>query len=213
MLRKHPNLMVWNTVRFNPVYALVEILIGVCSCRLVMLDNVEAPDSSTASESKISKPITIMVGMLSLLVFRAANWITINDGLARSCVFIPLWSLFMMQIHRETVKDIGSTTATTTSGPQGLTKLLNSKALVYLGSISFPIYIFHGPIGQVFYKKAIAVKLFGAVMSKKFGYAFFPVYMATVLAVSVLVKKYFLDNKAVQTKTKEVTGKLCELVE
>ena len=83
----------------------------------------------------------------------------------------------------------------------------------WLGSIAFPIYIFHGPLGQLFYKKAVATKVFGAVMSKKFGYSFFYVYMASVIGVSVLVKRFFLDSKAVQTKTKEVTASLCKLVE
>ena len=38
---------------------------------------------------------------------------------------------------------------------------------MYLGAISFPIYILHGPIGQIFYKKVVAMKLFGTVMVGK----------------------------------------------
>lgn len=210
MMRKHPNTMFWNNIRFNPFYALVEILMGVCACRFVMLDKVEGEDSTQATSKWLTKPITVFAGMIGMLVLRAANVLAINDGLARSAIFIPLWCLFMMQIHRETVKDIDSENG---GAPKGLTKVLNSKALVWLGSISFPIYIFHGPIGQLFYKKAIASKLFGAVMSKKYGYPFFYVYLFIVMGVSVLVKKFFLDNKAVQSTTKEITGKLCALAE
>ena len=220
-LRKHPNLIFWNNIRFNPFYALVEVLMGVCACRFVMLDNVEGKTSSEATSAWYTKPAVLLSAMVGMLALRAANILTINDGLARGAIFIPLWSLFMMQIHRETVKGIGSDDATNTEAetetanaePTGLTNLLRSKALVWLGSIAFPIYIFHGPIGQLFYKKAIATKVFGAVMSKKFGYSFFFVYMSVVLGVSVLVKRFFLDNKTVQGKTKEVTAKLCEMVE
>ena len=34
-----------------------------------------------------------------------------------------------------------------------VSRALSWKPLVYLGTISFPIYILHGPIGQVFYKR------------------------------------------------------------
>lgn len=213
MMRKHPNLVFWNNTRFNPFYAFVEVLMGVCASRLVMLDGVDGEISSTAATGIwFTKPATLLVGMLAMLTLRAAGILTLNDALARGIIFIPLWSLFMMQIHRETVKGIGADDSEEEQ-PSGLTGALKSKPLVWLGSIAFPIYIFHGPLGQLFYKKAIATKVFGAVMSKKFGYSFFYVYMASVIGVSVLVKKFFLDSKAVQTKTKELTGSLCKLVE
>jgi peptidoglycan/LPS O-acetylase OafA/YrhL len=58
-----------------------------------------------------------------------------------------------MRIHRETVYKAGT----------GLSAIMAWQPLVFLGTISFPFYILHGPLGQLFYKKVIAMKVFGQV--------------------------------------------------
>jgi peptidoglycan/LPS O-acetylase OafA/YrhL len=60
--------------------------------------------------------------------------------------------------------------------------------LTYLGTISFPIFVVHGALGQVFYKKIIATKLWGAVMPQ----SFFPVYCLIVLASAAALQHLFL---------------------
>jgi hypothetical protein len=45
----------------------------------------------------------------------------------------------------------------------GLSAVMAWQPLVFLGTISFPFYILHGPLGQLFYKKVIAMKVFGKV--------------------------------------------------
>ena len=45
----------------------------------------------------------------------------------------------------------------------GLSAIMAWQPLVFLGTISFPFYILHGPLGQLFYKKVIAMKVFGQV--------------------------------------------------
>jgi hypothetical protein len=56
------------------------------------------------------------------------------------------------------------------------------------------MFILHGPIGQVFYKKVVARRLWGRAMPN----SFFPVYLAIVLFVSHLVNEGFVKNKRVQ---------------
>eukprot|EP00425_Heterocapsa_triquetra_P000484 CAMPEP_0195051352 /NCGR_PEP_ID=MMETSP0448-20130528/873_1 /TAXON_ID=66468 /ORGANISM="Heterocapsa triquestra, Strain CCMP 448" /LENGTH=92 /DNA_ID=CAMNT_0040080347 /DNA_START=1 /DNA_END=276 /DNA_ORIENTATION=+ len=62
------------------------------------------------------------------------------------------------------------------------------------------MFIVHGPIGQMFYKKKVAGKLWGGVMPPKF----FPVYLMLVLAAGYLLDEGFVKNKAVQRLTAAV---------
>jgi peptidoglycan/LPS O-acetylase OafA/YrhL len=39
--------------------------------------------------------------------------------------------------------------------PSSITKFFGSKPMATLGSLAFPMFIVHGPIGQIFYKKAL----------------------------------------------------------
>ena len=99
-----------------------------------------------------------------------------------------------MRLHKQTLANVAA--------PAGLTGLLSGKALSYLGAISFPIFIVHGAIGQMFYKKAVAVKLWGGVL----GHQFFPLWIATVLAVAALLHQFFVSNK----KVAEVSDKVAK---
>lgn len=65
---------------------------------------------------------------------------------------------------------------------------LHSRVSPLQGAISFPIFVLHGPIGQVFYKKIVATKLWGSVMPL----SFFPAYCGVVLLAAALVQKFFV---------------------
>jgi hypothetical protein len=59
---------------------------------------------------------------------------------------------------------------------------------VLQGTISFPIFVLHGALGQLFYKKIVATKVWGSVMPL----SFFPAYCAIVLLSAAAVQKFFL---------------------
>merc|ERR1711935_737806 len=78
--------------------------------------------------------------------------------------------------------------------------VLSSKVLVWLGGLSFPIFVVHGPLGQVFYKRLIAGKLWGGVL---WGPQYFALYLASVFTLAILLQKLFLQNKAVGNWSKQ----------
>jgi len=198
--KTHPNYALFNAVRFSPFAAVLEVLMGATACRLVMLDDPR-------DAGKTGSPIIPALSMILLLVARAAGIVELNDMLIRSAVFIPLWIVFLMRIHRES------------AGPGGATKLLPSlltkSPLMFLGGISFPIFIVHGPVGQVFYKKAVATALFGqqlASPSPNGIHRFFAVYWATVLFAAWILQQAFLESKTVQTASKNAVTFLIRLL-
>jgi len=195
--RSHPSMPFWNLTRFSPFFAVIEVLIGVAACRLVMLDGV---DGDKENEKPPASPLIPVAGMVALLVARGLGYIQMNDPLVRVLFFLPLFTMFLMRTHRETVYAPGT----------GLSALLAAKPLVYLGTISFPIYVLHGPIGQLFYKKAIATKVFGKVMTAypKFFFA----YVAIVMLAAVFTHEVILKNGTVQDLSKKATKALNDLV-
>jgi peptidoglycan/LPS O-acetylase OafA/YrhL len=130
--KAHPNQLFWNVTRFHPFYALLEVMMGVAAARLVMTDSTEGGPKAPGSV------LLPLLGLVGITVARAAGWLPLNDPLTRCLLFIPLFIVVVMRLHRNTV-----------AGNKGITGLLGSKALTYLGTISFPIFILHGAIGQV----------------------------------------------------------------
>merc|ERR550537_1192634 len=102
--------------------------------------------------------------------------------IVRPCIFMPLFMLFLMGLHRASLPD-------RVTDP--LAKFMALKPLTWLGGLSFPIFVVHGPLGQLFYKKAIAKRLFGGTMNKVCGPWFFWVYITIVIAAAFLLNKYF----------------------
>lgn len=47
----------------------------------------------------------------------------------------------------------------------GLSGFLSHPVFTYLGNISFPIFILHGALGQLFYKKIVATKARGRALA------------------------------------------------
>eukprot|EP00930_Biecheleria_cincta_P083040 TRINITY_DN72686_c0_g1_i1.p1 TRINITY_DN72686_c0_g1~~TRINITY_DN72686_c0_g1_i1.p1 ORF type:complete len:544 (-),score=91.57 TRINITY_DN72686_c0_g1_i1:184-1737(-) len=198
--KTHPNYALFNQLRFSPYGALVEVLMGSTACRLVMLDTPKHAETSGSS-------MVPMIGMLAILLLRATVTVQINDMIIRSGIFIPLWIVLLMRIHRESVGPEGPS--------KGLPRLLCMRLLNFLGGISFPIFIVHGPIGQVFYKKAVAQALFGQVLASPQPngvHWFFGVYWAVVLVAAWLVQKMFLESKSVQEVSKASTQFLVKLL-
>eukprot|EP00438_Fugacium_kawagutii_P023635 Skav228704 [mRNA] locus=scaffold3376:28428:31988:- [translate_table: standard] len=67
-----------------------------------------------------------------------------------------------------------------------------SNSLQFLGSISFPIFVVHGPLGQLFYKKAVATAVWGQNMASPQPVGihwFFLVYWCTVLTCAYILQK------------------------
>jgi hypothetical protein len=58
---------------------------------------------SQENEKKPASPVVPVVGMLALLVARGLGYIPLNDPLIRVLIFLPLFTLFLMRTHRETV--------------------------------------------------------------------------------------------------------------
>jgi len=192
--RLHPNLLLWNVTRFHPFYALLEVLMGVAAARLVMVQDVD--DTGAARKEAQPQPGSALLpaaGLLAVTWARAAGWLTLNDPLTRGLLFIPLFLLLLTRLHRNTL-----------AGAKGLTQLLAHPALCYLGTISFPIFVVHGALGQLFYKKIVATKVFGAVM----GQSFFPAYCLIVLLSAAALHHLFLENKSVQETVMDLTKRI-----
>jgi len=189
--KAHPNILLWNATRFSPLLAFCEVLMGAVAARLVMTDNTEvAEDKGPAAPAS---PLLPLVAMGTLIYARAAGWVTMNDPIARTFFFIPLCIMFFVRIHRETVDP--------KAAGWNLSKVMSWGPLTYLGTISFPIFMLHGPLGQVFYKRAVAKALWGGVLSQTVGYHFFWAYLAITVALAAVVQKVFLENKAVGEAT------------
>ncbi|GBF97881.1 acyltransferase [Raphidocelis subcapitata] len=196
--KAHPNILLWNVTRFHPFYNLLEVLMGAAAARMVMVDGADNGDGKAGEEKKApGSALLPALGLLGITAARAAGWLQLNDPLTRALLFVPLFIVLVMRLHRNTL-----------AGAKGLTALLGTKVLTYLGTISFPIFILHGAIGQVFYKKIIATKLWGGVM----GPGFFPAYCAIVLAAAVAAQHLFLENKKVQEVSASITKKITAAV-
>lgn len=136
----------FNFVRFNPLVNSLEFLLGIASARLFMLEK----------DKGRSFPGLLLFFLISLLFLR--YFYPLNDMICRTLFFIPLFCLFLLHLHNS----------------QGLlARFLSLSPLAYLGNISFSIYILHGVIGQLFYKKAIASRIWDAPIP-------FPFFLASV---------------------------------
>jgi peptidoglycan/LPS O-acetylase OafA/YrhL len=193
--KAHPSMAMFNMVRFSPLLQVAEVLIGAVACRLVMLDGTEGDDTKTNALSTFVP----LAGIIGLMLARATGLVEISDMLARAVVFVPLFLRFMMAAHRNTVKGV----------KDPLVSFLSSKFLGSLGALAFPIFVLHGPIGQVFYKKLIATRVFGKVMT---GPQNFGLYLLTTVASAWIVQKTFLSSKAVANWSKNSVDKLSSWV-
>ncbi|MFT4554307.1 MAG: peptidoglycan/LPS O-acetylase OafA/YrhL [Chlamydiales bacterium] len=150
----------FNFVRFNPVINLFEFLMGIATARLMM---------TSESKDRSYFPGIILACLVAVMALRVPY--TINDMIVRTAVFIPLFLIFLTHLHKS----------------EGyLSKVLSHPFLVYLGEISFSIYIVHGAIGQLFYKKAVKSLFFSEPISI---FIFYASVMASAVALYHLVEK------------------------
>ncbi|CAE7880647.1 unnamed protein product, partial [Symbiodinium microadriaticum] len=71
--KTHPNYALFNSIRFSPLGALLEVLMGAVACRLVMLDK---PQDQVKSPSSLA-PLLAMLGVLGLRAtgaFHSQGW-------------------------------------------------------------------------------------------------------------------------------------------
>jgi len=183
--KEFANLALFNVMRFNPVWAVAEFMLGMVACRLVMLDGVEEGQPKTSPVDTLGP----LMAMVTLIVLRATGILAISDMIVRPCFFMPLFVLFLMGLHRASLPD-------TITDP--VAKFLALKPLVWLGGLSFPIFIVHGPLGQLFYKKVIATNVFGGTLNNICGPWFFWVYLLIVVAAAFLLNKFFMNSAKVK---------------
>eukprot|EP00930_Biecheleria_cincta_P022672 TRINITY_DN16529_c0_g1_i1.p1 TRINITY_DN16529_c0_g1~~TRINITY_DN16529_c0_g1_i1.p1 ORF type:complete len:527 (-),score=83.38 TRINITY_DN16529_c0_g1_i1:197-1777(-) len=193
------NLAAFNAQRFNPFYAVIEVLLGAVACRLVMLDGAEGEEK--APSTSIMNTGLPLIGMAGIIILRALGVVQLSDLLTRAVIFIPLFLSFLMGAHRASV--VGKVT-------DPIVNLLSSKPLVTLGNLAFPIFVVHGPLGQLFYKKLIATKIFGGTLNSIVGPQFFYAYLAIVLVCAWILQKTFLTNKQVGGAANNAVNKLSE---
>jgi peptidoglycan/LPS O-acetylase OafA/YrhL len=194
--KAHPNWAMFNLQRFSPLYIVSEILLGAVACRLVMLDG---SDDKDGKPPKINATSTLfpLVAILAVMYARASGLVEVNDLLTRAVVIIPLVCRLFMAVHRSVVQ--GNVKGDV------VTKILSNKVLVGLGGLAFPIYIVHGPIGQIFYKKLIAKALWGQVLK---GPGYFCVYLLTTALTAWVMQKLVLQNKKVNQMSQNAVSKL-----
>jgi len=167
----------WNVTRFHPFWALVEIAMGIAAARDVMLDG------SDQRSLQPTHPLVYFIASYASIALRLTK-LNLNDAMIRSLLFVPVYTKFLKAIHRDCLTD----------NPRLITRFFGSSVMSRLGALAFPMFILHGPIGQLFYKKAIAKKLWGRVMPK----SFFPVYLLLVLLSGHLANEGFMKSKRVQ---------------
>lgn len=121
----------------------------MAAVRLVMLEGVDDEGNPTGEAPKpAGSALLPVLGLLGITLARAAGYLTLNDPLTRALLFVPLFTYLVMTLHRQTLQ-----------GSKGLSGFLSHPFFTYLGKISFPIFIVHGALGQLFYKKIVATKV------------------------------------------------------
>ncbi|GAX16956.1 hypothetical protein FisN_5Hh334 [Fistulifera solaris] len=192
--KAHPNLALFNLLRFSPLYNAAEVFLGIVACRLVMLDSDPDEKEKKVKTNALSTliPIVSLVGFSAL---RGLDVIQCSEFVARHLFFVPMFLRLLMACHRNTVNNVSDLTCTILSNP----------LLVWLGNLAFPIFIVHGPIGQIFFKKLIATKLFGGVLM---GPTNFAAYLAATVGTAYVLQKTVLQNKAVSDWSNKAVNKL-----
>lgn len=196
--KNHPNWAIFNLLRFSPLFQLAEVLLGAVACRLVMLDD-DPEGKERKPQTNALSTFVPMLSIMAIFVARASNVLVMSEFITRYLFFLPLFLRFLMSLHRNAMSGVADPINT----------ILNNKLLVWLGNLSFPIFIVHGPIGQIFFKKLIATKLWGQVLK---GPQFFGLYLTSLVVVSWILQKLVLQNKAVGNFSKKSVDKLSEFM-
>jgi peptidoglycan/LPS O-acetylase OafA/YrhL len=196
--KAHPNMAMFNMMRFSPLHISAEVILGAVACRYIMLDGADDDEQGNkVPKTNFLSTLLPLTGILAIMTARALDLVQVSDMVVRPLLFMPLFLKFLMAVHRNTVN------SKTVSDP--LVKFLSNNVLVWLGNLAFPIFVVHGPIGQVFYKKLIATKLFGKVLE---GPAYFGLYLLSTLTMAYVMQKLVLQNKAIGNWSKKAVDSL-----
>jgi len=190
--RAFPNLAFFNFIRFSPVWAVGEVMLGSVACRLVMLDGVEGEPTPKTTILDTMGPV---IGMIAIILLRATGYVSMSDMLVRPLIFMPLFLLFLMGLHRASLPD---------KVTDPIAKFLALKPLTFLGGLSFAIFVVHGPLGQLFYKKAVATAVFGAPLNVIYGARFFYMYLFNTLVAAWFLQRFFMSSPAVANLSKKL---------
>lgn len=127
------NRLPWfNFFRFFPPFNFLEFLMGVLAGHIYL---------SIKSQGRVipaSLETIFILGFVALLILRP--FIAMNDLLTRTILMLPVFIGLIISLSFQ--RSIFS-------------KLLGMKLFVFCGELSFSIYILHGALGQLFYKKAV----------------------------------------------------------
>ena len=195
--KAHPALAMFNFQRFHPlVTGWPEMLLGMIACRWIMMNDAEFKENPT-HKGLSNGTILPIAGLIGVLLARATGVVpAVSDLLVRSVVFVPLFLCFVMASHRQAVA----------GKPDMVNKFLAQELFSSrLAGLAFPIYIVHGPLGQLFYKKYVATKVFGQVLQ---GPVAFAAYLALTASVAYAIQELFLKNKAVGRWSKKQVERL-----
>jgi len=185
----HPNLMLFNIVRFNPVCSVPEVMLGMVACHLVKLDE------GTDCKVRVFDSTVVLALMVGVFVARAQGILALSDMLVRTCLFLPLFLWFLMAVHRASI-------ASRVLDP--VVRVLTFRPLVSLGQLAFPIFVVHGPIGQLFYKRLVARTLFGGTMDFVCGTWFFWLYMSIVMCSACVLNVWVVKNESIRSRSRAV---------
>ena len=139
----------FNLVRFNPLLNLLEFSFGMGIARIYILY------AHIISKWSFVNHVAYLVSILIIVLIISKSFIPVNDMLIRSCLFIPLFGLLVILLSSSTTK---------------LKSVLEHPYLVYLGHLSFSLYVFHGAWGQLLYKKIMIKNIWGQAPSLFFYY-------------------------------------------
>lgn len=209
--QQSPASHLWNVTRFNPIWAAVEATMGIAAVRDVMLDGLkedaEGSNGVTTTGRKdevqprsepalLENPLVYFLASYASILLRLTRF-NLNDAMIRSTIFAPLFVKFLQAMHRDCLSD----------SPALITRFFGSHTMARLGSLAFPMYLWHVPIGMLFYKRAVATRLWGKVMPR----AFFPVYFLIVAIFAHLTSEGFVKTKAVQRWAASIAQALSKL--
>ena len=100
---------------------------GVVAVRMVMTETLDKDGKPTLPRPAAGSALIPLVGIAGVTVARAFGWIALNDPLTRGLIFIPLFTLLLMRLHKQTLANQASSPDATLS--QSLPLALRSEFL------------------------------------------------------------------------------------
>ena len=129
-LRPDLNWPVFNFFRFHPLFNSLEFFAGLMAGHIFKQNRLA---------SRLSSFYVWTVGAVLLGIVVLRLWFPVNELLSRS-FFMPLFLVWIYFLSFET---------------SSVSKILSKSFFVYLGNLSFCIYVLHGALGQLFYKRIV----------------------------------------------------------